>query len=164
MLILTYKLFNFEEKCKVLGYKMDKKSFLKYIESSSFRRMLGDRILYGAITHEPRDQFVDEDNPRSPSLTTQSDFVLAKKNIASILIAIRVEDNGDVIGDLLVPDSEDGLYIQLMLGAESNIQVSMSIYSRIVHEEKKYYITRFSGVDFTTNPAWETQLIKKTVV
>jgi len=153
MLQLTYKLFDFNTPDKARGNKVNRESFERYIESPKFKESLNNRILFGDLSHGVRDDFK---NLGKSSIGTHADLILKNGGPANIMTDLRIEGD-DVVCDLLVPDNDKGRSIQMLRGLGSNIQVSMSIYSNI--SGGQYHTTAMSGVDFTTQPAFDTEVL-----
>lgn len=155
MIVLTYKLFSFNDKDSNRGMTVDKDSFIKYIESPEFKKKLKAKILFGCNSHQERDKFVSE---HTNSVGVHSDYLLANNKISNILTNIKVEGD-DVIGDLLVLDTIPGKLLRLLIEVDCDIEVSISMYTS--YHGGKYYITELNGVDTTVNPAFNTELLNK---
>lgn len=157
MIELKYRLFSFSDLDTKKGFMVEKSSFLAYIKSPEFIARLSGRTLYGANSHKPRSDYARlKKEGVLEAVGSQEDYLLSKGLVSNITTDLWVEDD-EVLCKLLILDSAPGKIVQMLYSSDSDLSISMSIYSRIVGD--KYRITRFNGVDFTTIPALGAKLV-----
>lgn len=158
MIQLTYKLCDFKTPDSNRGMLVDRDSMIELIESEETKQKIRDRVLYGAITHAVRDQFLDK---TWKSVGSHSDFLMTSPFLCNVLTDLRLESDSDgdeiIVGDLLIYDNPAGKTIQMLIGTGTKMQVSMSVYSQI--RNGLWHFKKICGVDFTANGALSTELL-----
>lgn len=159
MLKCKYKLFSFSHKDTNRGYTIDKEAFLNVLNSDKFQKKLKSKFLFGSLSHAVRDHFQNKGSDFK-SVGNQSDFLMYDyKHLCNVTSDISIVGD-DVYAELIYLDNEAGQFAQqLIVGLQSPISVSMSIYSNINYSERKYIITDFVGIDATTAPALDSEFL-----
>jgi len=155
MTILRYKILNFNDKDSSRQLSFNKDVFSSVIDSTEFKGRIKSKQVFGTFSHESRDRYLTE---RTKSVGSMEDFLLSKGLVANIITKIDIIDD-DVIVDMLLPDFQQGKQAKAYYEIEGELQVSMSVMAKIVNGE--YHLQRFNGVDFTTDPAFATELLNK---
>ena len=156
MLLVTYKVLDFREGTRADGFKIDKESFVKTVDGEKFRQLLKRKVLFGCNSHGVRNEFENMDKEEFPSITCHADYIYHKGLTSNTIADMRVEGD-EVFADLLILDTEHGLHTQMMLSSGIDMEVSLSTYA--ILEDEVFYVSDINGVDFTTDPAFNTSIV-----
>ena len=137
------------------GKKMDKRSMEKILESTDFQERMRTHDMMGTISHKMRWD-VEESKKKSDKLP-QSDLLFLNGEAANCTEKLWIEDN-KLICELQVLHTGLGKRVEDTIKLDKIYpDVSMVVRQDIVGDT--IILKDFIGVDFTFNPALQTELL-----
>lgn len=146
---LVVRALDFNKRSKSRNKFVDKESFLNVIQSDSFKEALANGFLMGELTHQGR---MDNQYSNIP----YEDSVVLSPYLCNVLRAVEVDGDKVYMGiDLL--DTDAANKVKDLIRNKVNISVSISTIAK--QDSSKFYITDIKGIDFTTKPDLDAEII-----
>lgn len=147
---------DFSNKDKNDGKTFDEATFAEYIAKPSTQLMMSKRIMFGTISHKARVDYINEIKKGNRDIGSQSDYLLATNQAATYIKEMYIKDHKLYITVCTLPLPQ-GIALEKLIDAGVDVLVSMS--TEVKQDDNHYYIVNVFGLDHTTSPAFETDLV-----
>jgi hypothetical protein len=159
--MVTYMACDFNNIDKNGGKSFDEESFAKYIASPKTQEKIKGKIMLGTLSHKARVDYENELKKGNLAIGTPSDYLLATNQAATYISDMYIKDHKLYITVCTLPFPM-GIALEKLIDLDVNILVSMSTELR--QDMDHYYIVNLFGLDHTTSPAFNTEVVSMSEV
>jgi len=155
---LKYMACDFSNIDKNGGKSFDEKSFIDYLNNPKTKKQIEGKTMFGTLSHKARADYEKEILKGNLDVGSPSDYLLATNQAATFIKDAEIKDHKLYITVCTLP-TPMGETLTKLIDLGINILVSMSTELR--QSQSKYYIVNLFGLDFTTTPAFQTDLVSQ---
>jgi hypothetical protein len=148
---------DFTDKDENEGMSFDESSFLEYIKNPKTQYLIKNKLLLGTMSHKARSDFENETRRGNCAVGNPADYLIANDLASNCITDMQIKDHKLYITIETLPVSK-GLILEKMLDLGIGLLVSMS--TELTVRNGKYHIVNLFGLDHTTRPAFNTEVVE----